>query len=69
METTEIRRPDTVSNNINMHNGGSFNAAQIEEITGIITEVFAALEQERWLADAIAENVADRLAALEGCVQ
>ena len=55
-----------MSNNINMHNGASFNAAQIDEITGIITEVAAMLEQDQSLAETIAETVADRLAALEG---
>lgn len=49
-----------------LHNGAPFTGAQIEEITGIITEVVGALGQDQWLADAIAENVADRLAALEG---
>ncbi len=57
-----------MSNN-NMETGAFFDAAQIEEITGIITEVVAMLEQERWLADAIAETVADRLASLEGGIQ
>ena len=50
----------------NMRTGVSFDAAQIKEIVGIIAEVVAMLEQERWLADAIAESVADRLAALDG---
>ena len=58
-----------MSNNMNMHNGASFNAAQIEEITGIITEVVAVLEQDQSLAETIAETVADRLAALEGGVR
>ncbi len=49
-----------------LHHRAPFTGAQIEEISGIITEVMAMLEQDRWLADAIAENVADRLAAIEG---
>ena len=53
----------------NMRTGVSFDAAQIKEIVGIIAEVVAMLEQERWLADAIAETIADRLASLEGGVQ